>query len=145
MDLGRMRKRLGDQCAGSPGFLSPSSKPGDVFDLQFSIRLPRQRKQKVETVDPSDDILTVSDAPIQQSFFRPAERRSAIWSRAASSGLREARVVMGAFPDSTSSMNCSISTTAASGRRTVFSSWAVPSGVARSAPMSNKRLWHRCR
>ena len=32
-------------------------KPGDVFDLQFSIRPPRHGKQKVrKAVDPSDDI-----------------------------------------------------------------------------------------
>ena len=124
-------------------------KPGDVFDLQFSIRPPGHRKQQVrEPVDPSDDIRAdrfgmrqLHDLPLGP----PRDRSGHVEAGGNFGAAGSTKVVMGAFPDSTSSMNCSISATAASGRRTVFSSWEVPSGVARSAPISNRRLWHRCR
>lgn len=54
-------------------------KPGDVFDLQFSIRPPRHGKQKVrKAVDPSDDIRAhcFGMRQFNNLSFGPPSRRS---------------------------------------------------------------------
>ena len=66
----------------------------------------------------------------------------ATWSRAASSvpaGMTNVR--SGGLAASTSSIHASLSATSASSMRWIFDCCLAPSGVARSAPMSNRRDW----
>ena len=116
-------------------------KPGDVFDLQFSIGPPRHGKQRPERRDLGDDIR----AHCSVCQFNPFAAEPPFWpyGRRRVRAAGSTKVVMGAFPDHFINELLHLDHRRVGEANGFLVGGAL--GGARSAPMSNKRLGYRCR